>query len=223
MKERVTTMNLNERLNNREELRKAIIGLVIGDGCLSWKKGRKNAMFQCSHQEKQYDYILWKQNILNKVTSSTINPTKKKIDDKIFNGYHLSTRQHPTFTKLYKRFYHRGNKALDEYIVKKIDDFVLAIIYMDDGTFGKHHTNGKDSFFLCTQSFDYANNCLLKKSLKLNLGLEWNINKANKTKSGTYNYRLRLANRFNEKFLELIKPHIIPSMQYKLGSDANQN
>ena len=207
------------------ELKSAVIGMVIGDGCISYRAGRKNAYYQMNHCDKQYDYLIWKKQILDNITSSSVSKTEKIMNKKRYPGYHLSTRQHPYFTKLYKRFYHNKVKVLDEYLVKMINPLALSIMYMDDGTFGKHHGNGngKDSFYLCTQNFDYANNSLLRKSLKINFDLEWNLNKANKSKDGTYNYRLRLASRCNDKFLNIIRPHLIPCMQYKLGSKTLTN
>jgi len=205
------------------ELKSAIIGMVIGDGCLTkrWKNGHAN--FQMTHCEKQYEYMLWKQKILNNVTESKIHFTTKIMNNKIYKGSHLSTNRHPLFTKLHQRFYHQGHKALDEYLVKMITPLALAIIYMDDGTFGKHHSNGKDSLFLCTNNFDFGCQELLRKSFKLKFGLEWNLNKSEKSKDGTYNYRLRLSNRFNEEFLNIISPYVklVPCMIYKLGSNAN--
>jgi len=167
-KERVTTMNLN-----RNEIRSAIIGMVLGDGCISLRPERKEANFQMSHCEKQYDYLIWKQKILNKITSSTIQNTSKNMNGKIFKGFHLGTKQHPMFTKLYKRFYHNGVKVVDEYLVKHITPLAFAIWYMDDGCFGNANRKN-DSFFLCTQNFDYSNQLLLKKSLKIKYNLDWN-------------------------------------------------
>ena len=205
------------------ELKSAIIGMVIGDGCLTkrWENG--NANFQMTHCEKQYEYMLWKQKILDNVTGSIICPTTRTINGKTYKGFHLSTNRHPLFTKLHKRFYHDKHKVVDEYLVKMITPLALAIIYMDDGTFGKHHMNGKDSFFICSNNFDYANQLLIIKSFKIKFSLEWNLNKSQVGKDGTYNYRLRLSNRFNDDFLEIIKPYIleVPCMIYKLGSNAN--
>lgn len=217
----------------REELRSAVIGMVLGDGCLTkrWENGE--ACFQLSQCEKQYDYLLWKQNILNKITSSKINKTERTLTEKDFSfykdkpktfyGYHLNTNRHPFFTKLYNRFYHTDEfgkkvKVVDEYLVKKINPLALAIWFMDDGCSGenKRTEHEKPSYYLCTNNFDYANQLLLKKSLKLNFNLDWNINKAEVSKDGSYNYRLRLAQRENEKFLEIVRPLIIPSLQYKL-------
>uniref|UniRef100_A0A6H1ZMC1 Putative homing endonuclease n=1 Tax=viral metagenome TaxID=1070528 RepID=A0A6H1ZMC1_9ZZZZ len=207
---------------NRSEIRSAIIGMVIGDGCLSKRYENGNAYYQMTHKEGSYEYMLWKQKILNKITSSTIHPTKRILNGKTFKGYHLGTKRHPIFTKLYNRFYYKKVKVLDEYLVKSITPLAFAIMYMDDGTYGNANKKS-DSFFLCTQNFDYANQLLLKKSLKIKFNLDWNLNKANVRKDGTYNYRLRLANRCNEDFLNIISMYVdlVPCMKYKLGSHAN--
>lgn len=210
---------------SKEELRSAIIGMMLGDGCISkrWKNGE--AYFQMSHSEKQYEYMLWKQGILNKITSSKIHPTVRNLNGKEHKGFHLSTNRHPFFTTLYYRFYHKGIKVVDEYLVKKINPLALAIWFMDDGCGGRDYSRDdseKSSYYLHTNNFDYANQLLLKKSLKLNFGLDWNINKTAKDKDGTYRYRLRLARRHNNNFEEIIIPFIVPCMQYKLDPHANQ-
>jgi hypothetical protein len=218
LKGRVETMNLKGI-----ELKSAIIGMVIGDGSLTKRWKNENAYFQMSHCERQLEYMNWKINIIRNITGGTVHDTQRTINGKIFKGYHFGSNRHPYFTKLHSRFYYHKIKVLDEYLVKMINPLALSIMYMDDGTFGKHHQNGKDSFFLCTNNFDYANQLLLRKSLKINFGIEWNLNKAEKRKDGTYNYRLRLSNRFNDEFLQIILPYVklVPCMHYKLGSHAN--
>lgn len=209
---------------NREELRSAVVGMMLGDGCISKRYDNGEAYFQMSHCEKQYEYLLWKQSILNNITSSSIQPTTRILNGKEFKGYHLTTLRHPFFTKLYSRFYHKSIKVVDEYLVKKINPFALAIWYMDDGGLGhdKDRPNDEVSYYLNTNCFDYANQLLLKKSLKIIFDLDWNLNKSGKAKDGTYHYRLRLARRDNDKFLDIVKQHIIPCMLYKIDSNANQ-
>ena len=51
---------------------------------------------------------------------------------------------------------------------------------------------------------------LLKKALKDRLDLEWNINK-----HGKY-YYLRLRCKDISKFMDAVRPHILPSFEYKL-------
>jgi len=206
------------------ETKKAIIGMVIGDGCLSKFTGRKgtkvgNAYYQMTHCKAQYEYLLWKKDILEKVAKCTIWENNHKAPNgKECEGYRLRSQSNPTYTRLHSRFYPiNGKKSVDEYLVKMIDPLALAIIFMDDGCISKpmpkYYT--KETFTLSLCNFDYANLFLIKKSLKLQFDLEWNINKT----SRKY-YHLRLLNSNNQKFVDIIYPYVsqVPSMMYKLGS-----
>lgn len=221
-KEGVETMNLK-----KNEIKSAVIAMVMGDGCLSRSNGRKgykvgNAFFQMTHCAAQYEYMLWKKGILDKVSKCKIH----KNDGNGFGGknskaYHLYSGAHPTYSALYSRFYkYPGRKGVDEYLVKMITPLGLAILYMDDGCIGKAIPKywTKETFYLCLDGFDYANLFLIKKSLKIKFDLDWNINKT------SVNYhQLRLLNNHNQKFVDIIKPYIlqIPCMTYKLGSYVN--
>ena len=209
---------------SRGELKSAIIGMVMGDASLGSKcKGRKNGTLQMSHCAKQLGYLEWKKEaILDQIVNSKITRNDKVTKDRVYEHYHLTTWMHPLFTRLYNRFYHFGHKCLDEYLVKMITPLALAILYMDDGTFSK--AGGRnESFFLCVQSFDFANQMLLKKSLKIKFGLDWNIVKAQRSVKGHRLYRMRLYGRHNDDFIKIIKPYVdlIPCMHYKLSSYAS--
>jgi len=219
-KERATTVCIEL---NRNEIKSAIIGMIIGDGCLSKHKGRKgnkvgNAYYQMKHCAEQYEYLMWKKEILDKVAKCKVWENNHTKDGKEYKGYRLYSRTNPVYTKLYNRFYQYKEKSLDEYLVKMITPLALAIIYMDDGTMGKvykKHNISKESFYLRLCNFDYANLFLLKKSLKIKFDLDWNIIKHNKKY-----YQLRLLNRDNEKFIDIIKPYVnmVPCMRYKLNT-----
>lgn len=215
-KERVETMNLT-----RNELKSAIIGMVIGDGCLSKHNSRKgykigNAYLQMTHCEAQYEYMLWKKSILDKVSKCTIWKNDKVTPEKTYGTYRLYSRANPMYTKLYDRFYLYGKKSVDEYLVKMITPLALAIMYMDDGCLGDREKKTND-FYLCLDCFDYANLFLIKKSLKIKFDLDWNINKT------SYRfYQLRLLSHHNQKFVDIVYPYIkqVPCMMYKLGSNV---
>lgn len=210
--------------------------MVIGDGCLSRNKGRKgnkvgNAYFQMSHGIKQYDYLLWKKDIIENITKCKVykNDTKSGFSSNtISEGYHLNSSVHPTFTKLYSRFYQYDKKSIDEYLLKMIDPLALAIIFMDDGCLGKAMPKywTKETCYLSLCNFDYANLFLIKKSLKLSFDLDWNINKQSlKPNNPKRYYNLRLLNRDNQKFFDIIRPYVeqVPCMAYKLGSYAEHS
>jgi len=210
---------------NRGELKSAVIGMVIGDGCLSkhQKKDTHNAYFQCHHCAEQFLYVMWKKRILDNISKCKIwRNDKVTKDGKVYRGHRLYSRTNPLYTTLYNRFYQVEGKSLDEYIVKMITPLALAIMYMDDGTVAKPGPNVKNkqnSYFLRLCSYDFANLTLVKKSLKIKYDQEWNVIKHGS--AGKTFWQLRLRNKDNDKFIDLIKPYVIPSMEYKLGSDAN--
>ena len=201
--------------------------MVIGDGCLSINKGNRNAYFQMSHGGKQYEYLMWKKQILEQVTKCSVSKGQKSGFGKITDGCHLSSRVNPLYTKLHERFYlYYGRKSIDMYLLKRITPLALAIIYMDDGCCGRGDPKywTKDTFYLCLCNFDYANLFLIKKSLKIKYDLDWNIIKQSmKPNSKRRYHNLRLLNKHNQRFVDIIKPYVeqVPSMTYKLGSYAN--
>lgn len=198
--------------------------MVIGDGCLSKRRGRAgniigNAFLQMTHCKKQYEYMLWKKDIIDPIAKCSIwkNDKYDKAKGKTYEAYHLRSKANPVYTKLHERFYKYGRKSVDEYLVKMITPLALAIMYMDDGCCGKAIPENwqKEVFYLCLDNFDYANLFLIKKSLKIKFDLDWNINKTSRKF-----YQLRLLVKHNEKFVNIIKPYVeqVPCMLYKLGS-----
>jgi hypothetical protein len=68
-------------------------------------------------------------------------------------------------------------------------------------------------------SFSYAENFLLKETIKANLEVEFNVKKVFGTKKdGTLNYMLFLAPSSRERFYLEISKYILPSFRYKLDS-----
>jgi hypothetical protein len=57
----------------------------------------------------------------------------------------------------------------------------------------------------------YGDQLLLKKAIKENLDLEFNV-----VKTGNKYYTLRLRSKDLEKFMNGIKPYVLDSFQYKL-------
>ena len=81
---------------------------------------------------------------------------------------------------------------------------------MDDGY---NHGNG---IILATESFTLAEVELLKKVLESRFDLTVTIQNR-RNSSGTKGFRLRISSKSHDKLLSLVRPHFIPSMNYKLG------
>ncbi len=118
-------------------------------------------------------------------------------------AYRFNTRQHPELTELHKSFYVNGKKHIPENI--KLDPIVLAVWYMDDGS-----KCGTSNFYLNTQQFDFNDQIRCMKMLS-DMGIKTTLNKDKEYS------RIRIKCSSLDKFFNLVAPHIIPSMYYKLG------
>jgi hypothetical protein len=176
-----------------------IIGCIFGDGYLRRLQGRKDAFLEINHSIKAKKYVDWKYSVLRGICVSP--PIKRRIDEKRV-AYRFFTRQHPELSKLYKRFYREGKKLIPPEI--KLNPVILAVWFMDDGSKTK-----KGDIYLNSQQFDFKSQRRLLHALR-RIGIRARMNKDKKY------YRIRILKESIPKLLELIKLHIIPSMEYKI-------
>ena len=176
-----------------------IIGCILGDGYLRKIPGRKEAFLEINHSIKAKEYVDWKHSVLESICLS--GPKERKIGEKR-SAYRFFTRQHPEITELWKRFYKDGKKIIPSGM--KLDPIILAVWYMDDGSKSK-----KGDVYLNCQQFDFQSQRRLLHLLRM-LGIRARMNKDKK------HYRIRVYKESIPHFLSLIKPYIIPSMQYKI-------
>ena len=116
-------------------------------------------------------------------------------------GYRFFTRSLPVFTDFYLRFY-KKQKTIPEDL--NLSVLTLAVWYMDDGS--KSHR----SCYLNTQQFTSIDQELLINKLQKRHNLQ-----PNRDKDKQY-FRLRFSQQDSQKLTQIIGPHILPSLQYKL-------
>ena len=207
----VTTMD-------KKQLVKLISAFSMADGGLYKKNENGNASFQMNMLTIHDDYIEWTKSVLEEL----IHVNKTKVANPFKNPQtNLNSRTHPLLTSIHGRIYRDSYKGLDEHIVNNIDWEVLAIFYMADGSLHIDKPNPKKglvnesiNIFLHMKRLSYGDQWFLKKSLKDNLDLEFNINKQF-YKGKTY-YFLRLRNKDSIKFMDGVRPYIKESFNYKL-------
>ncbi|PJE63689.1 hypothetical protein COU89_01980, partial [Candidatus Roizmanbacteria bacterium CG10_big_fil_rev_8_21_14_0_10_45_7] len=179
-----------------------IIGSILGDGYLRIVKGRSNAYLEINHSSKQKDYVDWKFLELKRIT---ISPPKLRTSNNGRIAYRFSTKQLKDLTRLHKSFYHDGKKVIPEKL--KLDSLILAIWFMDDGSYCR-----QSDIYLNSQQFDLMSQQRLLKALKA-IGLEAKLNK------DKIYQRIRFMKSSFPKLEKLIANKLIPSMKYKLGYD----
>lgn len=204
-------LNLNE---NQLDL---IYGSLLGD--LSIEINCKNARLVIHHGGDQEEYFDHKCKVLSNILSNNIHkePRYDKRLKKYLPCYHAKTLTHPLFTKIYNILYINNVKTVTKEWLSYVTPRGLAYWFMDDGT---------SSGSLYTMSFSLEENELLQEWLLNTYNIKTSIHKYKgynkesdkKLIHGTldFYYSLFILKESREIFKNLIKPYVVPSMEYKL-------
>ncbi len=179
-----------------------IIGSILGDAYLRILPGRKNAFLEINHSIKAREYVDWKYSLLKNIV---LSPPKERESNKWKKAYRFFTRQHPELTKILNSFYKNKRKIIPKDL--ELDPIILAVWFMDDGSKTK-----KGDIYLNSQGFSFHDQKRLIYLLR-KIGIKARLNKDKKY------YRMRILKESIPFFNKIIKPYIIPSMEYKLSDD----
>jgi len=196
----------NRTLKLSAPQRDFIFGTMLGDGHIELLKSGRLARFSTTHGLKQLEYAQWKADLLKPISRTVktrlIYNTRT---DKYYSTCSFYTRATEELLNIHGLFYGPTKQIQPAALAHITSPLSWAVWYMDDGTLNRR--TGRIDF--CTDSFTYAGQLLLQAKL-----LEWNI-RAQINPYGAH-YRLHLSVKEARKFIDLVKPYIIPSMCYKL-------
>ena len=172
-----------------------IVGTLMGDGAMRCKA---NALLEINHSVHQKFYVDWKYRHLEPLVTT---PPKFRKGNGNRIAYRFVTRSLPELTPYYRLFYDSGSKRIPEVILSPL---TMAVWFMDDGC------KSRNAVYLNTQQFDRENQLLLLELLKS----QWDI-------QGTLNrdrcyHRIRLSVESTRRFGDLVGPHLIDELRYKL-------
>ncbi len=192
-----------------------IIGSLLGDARLECRSiGLRHsitARFRVHHGEKQKDYVFWKYEILRSLVikepqKSIWNNPKRNIQE---ISWYFHTKSLKEFGVIYRYFYKDNIKILPKNLFNLLTPRMMAIWFMDDGS------NTKESFTLNTHSFSEKEQLhivdFLKNNYKIIATLVKDRNK----------FKIRINKSSYQKFVNIIKLFIIPSMIYKIDNPRN--
>lgn len=192
-----------------------LIGSLLGDASLTIQPVSHNIYFEETHSVKQKDYLLWKNEFLQKIllTSrrqfSTFDPRNQKEYHKV----RVYSKTSPFLKELYGYFYSEKTKYVNSEILEHLTPLGLAVWYCDDGCYQYH----SKTIIFCTHAFSLDDH----KRIQDCFYRKWNI-EATIRKKKQYHYFY--INRINAlKFLHLIRDFVHSSMKYKLGEIDNSN
>lgn len=201
---------------NSSELKGYLTGLILGNGTID--KGVNKRAFEIKSINKEFIYKISKD--LTSCTNFEI--AIKNIPESYYSGcnhkenWSLRVKAHPYFNKKYNYFYDDYRKRI---ITKESMSWLtpngLANWYMSDGYIC---LVGKESGFiksrrvdLCTDRYKYKDILTIQNTFINKFKLNSSI-----IKRGEY-YRIRILKSSYNDFIELIYPHIVPSMYYKIN------
>lgn len=180
--------------------RSIIIGTILGDGYLRIISGKKNALLEINHALLQKEYVDWKYMMLKALCKSG---PKARRSNGTRMAYRFTTRQHPEITDLFNSFYGEGKKSIPDDII--LDPIMLAVWFMDDGSRCR-----ECDVYINTQQFSRNDQNRLREMLSV-LGIESSLNRDKKYE------RIRIKKSSVQTLYQIISPHILPSMTYKIG------
>ncbi len=206
-RERISKFSERNKIKLTKEEEQVILGGLLGDLYCRITHTSKNARLEGAHCEKQTPYLFWKIDLLKNL-SFKVRKTK-------FNTFFYRSKSYPCLNYYNNLFYENGKKEVNPLILEKLNEFGLAIWYMDDGSYHK-----KD--FTCrvhTNGFSYDENILIKDWFEERWNIFARIHTARDAKNypGKVWYFLYFNRKETEKLFKLIKDYIHPSMNYKIG------
>jgi 16S rRNA G966 N2-methylase RsmD len=216
----IKTINHNQRryiFNPQEDLtdrqKSIIFGSLLGDGCIK-NASKERRCFSVSHSDKQKDYLYWTYEELKNICPSD---PKKYVSPKGYITYSLLTENRKDLFNYREKIY-TPKKKVNEWWISKLDVLSVAIWYMDDGYLSRVN-NSRNEYGFATNSFDEDEHILLQNFLQ-DLGIETSIRCISR-KSGMQR-NLMVCDSSFDAFTDLLSPHIINSMKYKIPSQERE-
>ena len=190
--------------------REILIGTLLGDGHLETKNQGRTYRLKIEHSYNQKDYIQWLYKLFQDwVRTPPVIRSRSvtfRTETKEYKRVGFATLSSGSLRFYAQQFYQNGKKVVPKLIRHWLSPRALAVWYMDDGSIkSKQHK----TVLLNTHSFSDADLKRLQHALENRYGIKTSIRVQ---KDGKQLYFLAET---VEIFLNLIEPHVIPSMRYK--------
>jgi hypothetical protein len=189
---------LPSELSSRQK--SILLGSMLGDGGLR-PSGRDTARYEESHCAQQLDYLKWKESEWGPFSAGLISADKGQ-----YKGFRLLTFASRTLFPYWETFYPegKGNKIFHTLNIEDVDSLALAVWFMDDGSKGA-------DFFRFSVGPDARNQQVQMKALK-----KFGFSPVKYGSGGDVAIHL-MGSQNVTKFVDLVAPHIVPTMSYKLS------
>jgi len=195
---------------NKAEFKGFVIGCILGGNTLGLFGQMRTANFTGGHALSQKEYCKQKAKWASYLTRVRYDETDKYAT--------FQTMTHPFYTKMRDHFYFGDRIAFDEHAMKCLTPMGVAMWYQNDGNYS--HEKKNDSYYLpvirlCSRFGDSKiENEYLQYWLQKRFGIRSQIHFSMIADKKYWLLRIRRQEEI-EKFINLVKPWIVPCMKYK--------
>ena len=210
-------MNLKEIVKNRRDYRAAVIGMLLGDGCVFATKSKKECLFCMTHCPKQLEYMQFKSDVLllNPTVKMYFSSRKTVVANKTFFQYQAMSNSNRFFSFM-KRIFYKPNKCISYKLLRNLTPFGIYLWYLDDGSLLVRKDLESDKIkeyriILYTSSFTLDEVKTIRSYFFDTYNISPNINK----KEG--HYVLYFNGAKTREFMKIIDPYYdcVECMKYK--------
>lgn len=186
-----------------------LVGLMLGDGHIEHSPCTERARLKIEQRANALEYVEWLYAIFKPWVHSEIRTKIQSLitTGKSYQKYYFTTYVHEALIPYQELFYRDKRKVVPENIANILTPLGLAVWFMDDGSIKSHESKGR---ILNTHTFSQSEVerlCdVLSKKFLLNAWPRFQ-------KDGIQIY---ISGKSTEAFQELVEPHIVPMMRYKL-------
>lgn len=200
--ERITPREVRDRLDLNDRQQAILVGTLLGDGCLA-KHGNYHRL-HIKHKLAQVALVEMKYKAFGDLVTMPLHHFDQQLRGKAYPCVQFATRTSPVFSEWHSRFYLAGRKLIPKDIASCLIPLSLAVWFMDDGAADYAGVT------LQTHNFHPEEVELMRSLLCEMFELEV-TSRGNKGKRILY-----VAASSLKRFEEVIGPHLLPELAYKL-------
>lgn len=186
--------------------REALVGLLLGDAHLETQNNGRTYRVKFEYSVKQREYA---DHVYELFREWVLTAPQEKQDSSHENVW-FQTVSHAAFRFYAHQFYDGKKKCVPKLIHHFMSERSIAFWYMDDGSIKSRESKGVVFNTHCFARNDVQR---LIEVLRKQFGLEAT---ERKQKDGLQIY---VSGKSYERFREMVDPHILPSMRYKVPVD----
>lgn len=189
------------------EQREALVGLLLGDAHLETRNGGRTYRLKIEQSEAHRAYVEHLYRMFRPWVLTAPQPKQVISRGHASTNWWFQTVSHGAFRFYAQQFYRDGRKGVPALIRRWLKPRGLAHWFMDDGSLKWRQSR---AVLLNTQGYDRSDVARLAQVLQDEFALETLLRRQSE------GYQIMVVGRSLDRFVELIRPYLLPMMAYKL-------